>query len=508
MKEQSTQLDLSDLRARFKVRSYLNSIRIRRSAVTSGAIETSFAARIGLAAAIICYVVYMGRHSLYSYWGFNFFGFDLGIFDQGVWLLSRFKEPFVTIRGLHLFGDHTSFILLLLTPLYWIHPSASMLLGAQTVALGGAAIPVFLIGRDWFRNEVIALGAAIAYLLHPAVAYTNLENFHPDSFEVPLILFALFFMFRRRWIPCLLFVIATLLVKEDVPLLVFSLGVYIALRLDRKIGAITMALATASLLLNLLVILPAFNELGTLYASRVPTAEFGGAAGFIKAALTRPWDIAAIVLEGDRLWYLFQLLAPLAFLSLGALGLALVAGPPLLANLLTTFGYQHRIEYHYSTLIVPLFVAAAIVGIAKLRDRRAHHVLVTVMVTASVAAAAAWGPLGHRTTSDPNSDRAQAMRAALKTVPHDSVVSAHYSLVPHLSHRQEIYEFPVPWRAQNWGTFEHEGERLDLADRVEIVVVPAETLADEDRAVRDEIDQDFSVIHDEDGILVLSKVRP
>src|SRR5215211_912829 len=28
--------------------------------------------------------------------------------DQGVWLLSRFRDSFVTIRGLPLFGDHAS----------------------------------------------------------------------------------------------------------------------------------------------------------------------------------------------------------------------------------------------------------------------------------------------------------------------------------------------------------------------------------------------------------------
>jgi hypothetical protein len=37
---------------------------------------------------------------------FGTFGFDLGIFDQGVWLLSRLRDPVVTIRGLPLFGDH------------------------------------------------------------------------------------------------------------------------------------------------------------------------------------------------------------------------------------------------------------------------------------------------------------------------------------------------------------------------------------------------------------------
>ncbi|MEE9534361.1 MAG: hypothetical protein V3W06_08070, partial [Acidimicrobiia bacterium] len=39
------------------------------------------------------------------------FTFDFGIFDQGLWLLSRFREPFVTLRGLNLFADHSSYIM-------------------------------------------------------------------------------------------------------------------------------------------------------------------------------------------------------------------------------------------------------------------------------------------------------------------------------------------------------------------------------------------------------------
>ena len=51
---------------------------------------------------------------------FGTFGFDLGIYDQGTWLLSRAKDPFVTIRGLELFGHHVNVILLLLAPFYWL----------------------------------------------------------------------------------------------------------------------------------------------------------------------------------------------------------------------------------------------------------------------------------------------------------------------------------------------------------------------------------------------------
>ena len=508
MNREQTQLDLTRLKPTVRFRSYLNSIRMRERGVAAGAIEVSVPARIALGLAILAYVVYIGRHSLLTQWAFGTGGFDIGIFDQGVWLLSRFKDPFITIMGVDLFGDHTSFILLPLVPLYWIHPSASILLVAQTLALAGAAIPVFLIGRDRFRHEVLALGAAVAYLLHPAVALTNLENFHPDPFEVPLVLFALFFMLQRRWVPYFVFVVATLLVKEDVPLLIFGLGAYVAIRLDRKIGLATMAMAVAWFLLNILVILPGFNELGTLDAWRIPTAQFEDSGGLIKAVFTRPWEVAAIAFERERLWYLFQLLAPFAFLSLGGPGLTLAASGPLLSNLLSTFWYQYNIGYHYTTLIVPVFVTAAIVGIAGFRDERVRRLLVGAMVLAAIASAWAWGPFGKLVSPDPNAEHPRAIRAALEKVPDDSVVSAFYAYVPHLAHREEIYEFPVPWEARNWGAFEEEGEELDFTDRIEFVVVPPEGLSVGDRTILKDIAGDFSVVHDQDGILVLSRVKP
>ena len=82
-----------------------------------------------------------------SHTGFGSFGFDLGIFDQGVWLLSRLRNPFVTIRGLPLFGDHASYILVLVAPLYWIWPDPRLLLLLQVVWLAVPAVCVYLIGR-------------------------------------------------------------------------------------------------------------------------------------------------------------------------------------------------------------------------------------------------------------------------------------------------------------------------------------------------------------------------
>ena len=47
-------------------------------------------------------------------------------------------------------------------------------------------------------------------------------------------------------------------------------------------------------------------------------------------------------------------------------------------------------------------------------------------------------------------------------IPDDAVVAANYRLTPHLAHRAEIYQFPVPFRILLYGPdASREGERLD-----------------------------------------------
>jgi hypothetical protein len=55
--------------------------------------------------------VYLAAMSVELHRGLNTSAYDFGLYDQGIWLLSRFENPFVTLMGRNLFGDHTSFIL-------------------------------------------------------------------------------------------------------------------------------------------------------------------------------------------------------------------------------------------------------------------------------------------------------------------------------------------------------------------------------------------------------------
>ena len=118
--------------------------------------------------------------------GYGTPGYDMGIFDQGVWLLSRFHAPFVTVMGRNLFGDHTSFILLLAVPLYWVWPHAQTLLVLQTCLLAAAAVPVYLLALRRTTSVLIATALAAAYLLNPAVAEREPRAVPPRGVSGPL----------------------------------------------------------------------------------------------------------------------------------------------------------------------------------------------------------------------------------------------------------------------------------------------------------------------------------
>lgn len=103
--------------------------------------------RACLGVAVAVYIVVFCRLTFGLYDRYQMMAFDLGIFDQTAWLISQGQTPFVTVRGIHLLGDHFSAFLYLLAPLYRLWDSPKTLLLAQTAALALGALPVYGLAR-------------------------------------------------------------------------------------------------------------------------------------------------------------------------------------------------------------------------------------------------------------------------------------------------------------------------------------------------------------------------
>jgi uncharacterized membrane protein len=446
------------------------------------------APQVFLTGAVLAWTWYFTVRSLEMHHALGTATYDSALYDQGMWLLSRFEAPFVTLMGRNLFGDHTSFILLPLVPLYWIAPGAWIMFTAQSAAVAAGAIPVFLAGRRLLGSEWAGLVGAGTYLLHPATGWINLENFHPDAFLGVTVGFAVYGAIARQWRLYAVAVVLALLVKEDVALVVVPLGVWVALRRDRRIGLLTVAGAVAFMAVAMLLIKRSLIGMPTRNMWRIP---FGGPTGFLRTAMTDPAAVIEHLSSDGRPWYLVQMTAPFAWLFARLPDVAMISALVLFTNILSTFGYQYDVEFHYSLIAVPALAIGTLWGIAAIGDRavvfagrstavRTRQIALAVLTAASITGAVLWSPspIGGAPSwyGDPQREEAVAARELMASIPGDAVVAAHYRITPHLAYRTEIYQFPVPFRVVLYGPdTSMEGMRLDdRADRVEYVMLPAD----------------------------------
>ena len=118
--------------------------------------------------------------------GFWSVDFDMGIYDQAVWLLAR-GQSFITVRGLPAFGHHANFGLYLFAPASWLGAGPNFLNVTQVVVLGLGVVPIYLLGRYRRLSPWSAAALAAAFLLHPALQFFTAELFHPESGLILLI---------------------------------------------------------------------------------------------------------------------------------------------------------------------------------------------------------------------------------------------------------------------------------------------------------------------------------
>jgi uncharacterized membrane protein len=421
----------------------------------------------------LLYTVWLTIRTTRNHFGLGTSAYDFGLYDQGIWLLSQGKAPFVTLMGRNLFGDHTSFILLPLVPLYWVVGSTGLLFVVQSLALGIGALPIWKLTRVLVGSLPISCVAVVAYILHPALTYTGLENFHPDAALPALIAWAIYAAIGYRWVQYALSVTLILMVKEDTALFVMALGIWVAWRRDRRIGMVT---AIGALWVGILLMFAVMRGIVGVSFRNEWRLPFGGWGGLLRTTFTRPDKLLRQLVSGERPLYLLQLFAPVGFLVFLRPEIVLLGTLPLLSNLISTFWYQSQIEYHYAAQFVPIVVIGAVYGISQV----AEHLrvwLTSLLLVASLVCAFLWTPLPYLRSEmprwSPDHPAVAAAHEAMNKVPDDAVVSAYHTLTAHMARRERIYVFPTPYRRVLYGPDVFaKGDRLPFAQEVRFVVLP------------------------------------
>jgi uncharacterized membrane protein len=172
--------------------------------------------------AVVLFLASSTRHIL-----FHSAAFDLGYFDQALYLISQGQPPIVSFWGFHFLGGHADWILYLLAPLYKIYPSVYWLLALQAIALSLGVIPTWLLARQAGVKPGQAIAIAVVYLLYPLVFNINLFDFHPEVLALPVLLAV---VLAARQNQPLWFTLGTLFIlgcRDALSLTVAAMGVWL-----------------------------------------------------------------------------------------------------------------------------------------------------------------------------------------------------------------------------------------------------------------------------------------
>ena len=194
--------------------------------------------------------------------------FDLGNVVQAVWSSSHghlLQVSDVQGHELSRLAGHVDPFLVLLVPLWWIWSSPTLLLIAQALAVASGALPVYWLARKHLGDGSLSAVFALAYLLYPCTQFNAFTpvGMHAVSFAIPLILFAVWFLDEGRLVTFALFALLAAATKEEVAAAVAGLGIWYALRRDRRLaGAVIAAVGLTLSALNVLFVIPHYAPRG------------------------------------------------------------------------------------------------------------------------------------------------------------------------------------------------------------------------------------------------------
>lgn len=408
---------------------------------------------------IFLYIAYFTTASFLRHDNFYSGLYDLGNMDQAVWNTFRGRVFQVTNTNgdgnISRLSGHADFILIILSPLYYIWSSPKTLLLVQAISLGIGAFFVYKIGQDLTKDKNISLAFSIAYLFNPFLGFTSLYDFHPVALA-PTFLLASFYFLKRSTLLFALFLVLAGITKEQVWIIVALLSLYFSFYYFKEknykkmtVGILIVSVSLFIFYLLIWKIIPA-NNIDNKHFALSFYSEFGDSpSAIVKNIILSPKSFNTFLTK-ERLGYIINMLSPVGLLPILSPFYLIFSLPDFLINLLSNNSNLRQIYFHYTANITPFVFVSAIAGVKRLL-RKFYKIprsfVIIYLLGATFVSAYVFGPLPF--SRNPNTDmftkpqeNKEFINKFLMRIPKRYSVAATNNLGAHLSHRQKIYTIP------------------------------------------------------------------
>jgi uncharacterized membrane protein len=126
--------------------------------------------------------------------------------------------------GPNILGAHTTFLLLLIAPIYALAPSADTLFILQICGVYSTVIPLYFIAQEILRRPLIAFCIALAALVSPLLIQMAMAPFHLETWIAAAVLWSYFCYLRNNLIGFLTSLLFAVCCGEQAALIYIALG--------------------------------------------------------------------------------------------------------------------------------------------------------------------------------------------------------------------------------------------------------------------------------------------
>lgn len=384
--------------------------------------------------------------------------YDFGIFAQMFHYMKETGLPMTTLERdglLSHFAVHVSPIYYLMLPFYCLFPKPETLQILQAAVITSAVIPLWLLCKrhelaGWQRLVVCGL-----LLLNPAFSGGTSYDIHENCFLTPLILWTLYGIDKRSsWIT-FLFAFLTLIVKEDAPVYVAVIGLWLVVKtlLKWEKKKVYDLLTGIALLLGAIAWFLAVTRYLAESGDGVMTNRYDNfmyddsdsLITVIKSVLLNPMKALFECVDKEKLKYIAWTLLPLCGLPLITRRYEryLLLIPYVLVNLMSDYQYQHDVFFQYSfgSLAFLLYLTVVNLQDLQLSWKRtvalasAGLIAISCFVSVVVPKAEYYIDL-----ADKHEGYYQNIRDTLDKVPDGASVTAGTFYAAYLSDREVLYD--------------------------------------------------------------------
>ncbi len=411
--------------------------------------------------------------SLVNHYNFRTYALDLGLFNNALWDYAHFRCNDYTLLQqfcTNPLGDHFALLTILVSPLYWLFGSYTMLIvQIAGILFGGYGVYKYISSR----TDVNYLGVwAVIHFFSIWGIYSALGfDYHDNVMGAMFVPWFLHYFDKQKWITALVFFILIIISKENMALWAAFIGFgLMALNFKQKTkfkyASFFSALALMYFLIIIQFVMPALREngQGEGYAQFIRYPLLGN--NFTEALITiitKPLYILKVlfvnhlnepIADGIKMELHYMVLLSGGFVMLWKPHYIIMLIPIYMQKLLSDDFSRWGINYQYSIEFVPILTIALFTYLISIKKKKWVYLITIGLVLLTFVSAivkidsrvSKWYSAVQNKFYSPDHYKREfnvkKLHRTLDIIPENAKVSAQSPLVPHLAFRDYIYQYP------------------------------------------------------------------